>query len=112
MASSASVRAAVVVLLVLLFHLATALAWGTPVCNEIVPGCCAPSLIIVGAMKCGTNAVMAYLAKHPAFSESLTESEVHYLTQVPPIGCNELVAGSRGALRCLTTTSGAGTQKW
>ena len=35
------------------------------VCDEIIPGVCGPTIIIGGAMKCGTNTLANLLAKHP-----------------------------------------------
>jgi len=34
-------------------------------CDELIPGVCAPYFSIIGAMKCGTNAVSEYLLQQP-----------------------------------------------
>mmetsp|Transcript_5902 Transcript_5902/g.16535 ORF Transcript_5902/g.16535 Transcript_5902/m.16535 type:complete len:428 (-) Transcript_5902:188-1471(-) len=53
-------------------------------CDLLVDGCCAPKVLIIGAMKCGTNAIMGYLAKHPAFKDTWTKHEVHYFSRGVP----------------------------
>mmetsp|Transcript_4125 Transcript_4125/g.7542 ORF Transcript_4125/g.7542 Transcript_4125/m.7542 type:complete len:355 (-) Transcript_4125:1501-2565(-) len=55
---------------------------GDGVCDMLVPGCCAPRVLIIGAMKCGTNAMMQYLEQHPALRNSWKEQEVHFFTGV------------------------------
>lgn len=61
---------------------AAALGRTAEACDPLGVGdCCAPRLIIVGAMKCGTNALMAYLSKHPVFSASWKESEINFFSR-------------------------------
>jgi len=54
-------------------------------CDRLTPDCCAPRLLLIGAMKCGTNALMDYLSKHPAFAGSWKQSEVHFFTNRGPV---------------------------
>lgn len=35
-----------------------------PGCDEVVPGMCGPQILIIGAMKCGTNAISEMLLRH------------------------------------------------
>mmetsp|Transcript_19799 Transcript_19799/g.55025 ORF Transcript_19799/g.55025 Transcript_19799/m.55025 type:complete len:416 (+) Transcript_19799:329-1576(+) len=55
-------------------------------CDVLHDGCCAPKLLIIGAMKCGTNAIMGYLSRHPAFKTSIRQPEIHFFSWPLPDG--------------------------